>query len=108
MYGIIAFFRRNYFAVLFVAFEFLALFFVFRNNYYHQAGFFNSSNAVAGSVYKTWSGITGYFNLKSENERLAQENTRLQNMLSASPDTTKHVKMPQTNPYGDQYSFVSA
>ncbi len=108
MYGIIAFFRRNYFAVLFVALEFFSLYFVFRDNYYHQAGFFNSANSVAGSVYKTYSGITGYFNLKSENERLSEENTRLQNALSALPDTSKHVKVPKTNPYGDQYNFISA
>ncbi len=108
MYGIIAFFRRHYFAVLFVALEFLSLYFVFKDNYYHQAGFFNSANSVAGSVYKTYNGITSYFNLASENERLAVENTMLHNTLGSTPDTSKHLKVAHTNPYGDQFNFITA
>ncbi|HSY75313.1 MAG TPA: rod shape-determining protein MreC [Bacteroidia bacterium] len=108
MYGIIAFFRRHYFAVLFVVLEFLSLSFVFRDNYYHQAGFFNSANSVAGSFYKTYNDITSYFNLKSENTQLHEENMRLHNSISTIPDTTKHPKIAHVNPYGQQFNFISA
>ncbi len=108
MYGIIAFFRRHYFAVLFVALEFLSLSFVFRDNYYHQAGFFNSANSVAGSFYKTYNDITSYFHLKTENTQLAEENMRLHNNLAEITDTTKRPKVPHTNPYGQQFNFTTA
>ncbi len=108
MYGIIAFFRRHYFAVLFVVLEFLSLTFVFKDNYYHQAGFFNSANSVAGSFYKTYNDITSYFNLKSENTQLHEENMRLHNNLAAIPDTTKHPKVAHDNLYGQQFNFISA
>jgi len=115
MYGIIAFFRKNYFAVLFVALEFLCFYFLFQGrspkgeeNYYHQAGFLNSANSVAGSFYKAYNGVTSYFNLKSVNDQLAEENARLHNNLSDLPDTSKHLKEPQTNPYGQQFNFITA
>ncbi|NNM95806.1 MAG: rod shape-determining protein MreC [Bacteroidia bacterium] len=81
MYGILEFFKRNYFSLLFAALEFFSLYFVFRDNYYHQAGYFNSSDAVAGSVYKAYNGITGYFGLAGANEELAAENARLHTEL---------------------------
>jgi rod shape-determining protein MreC len=117
MYGIIAFFRRHYFAVLFVVLEFFCLYFVFlgrapgkdgRENYYQQARFVNSANAVAGSVYKTYSDITSYFNLKTVNERLAEENMQLHNNLASITDTVKRPKVPHTNPYGEQFNFIAA
>lgn len=117
MYGIIAFFRRHYFAVFFVVLEFFCFYFVFegrspgkdgRENYFQQARFASSANAVAGSVYKTYSDITSYFNLKNENEKLAQENMLLHNDLASTEDTAKRPKVPHTNPYGQQYNFITA
>ncbi len=77
MSGIIAFLRKFYFAVLFVFLEVISLIFVFSNNYYHQAGYFNSSNKVAGIVNSAYSGVTTYFNFKTVNRQLADENARL-------------------------------
>ena len=89
MYGIIAFFKRNYFLVLFGVLETLSLVFVFSNNYYHRAGYFNSSNKIAGTVYSAYSGVTSYFNLKSINKQLADENMQIHNSLSEIKDTSK-------------------
>jgi rod shape-determining protein MreC len=108
MYGIIEFFKRNYFLLLFAALEFLSLSFVFKNNYYHQAGFFNSSNSVAGSVYKTYSGVTTYFNLTAVNQQLAEENARLHNGLSHVKDTSSRSKIKVSTSYGQQYDYVLA
>src|ERR1700757_1295073 len=108
MYGIIAFFRKNYFVLLFAALEFLSLSFVFKDNYYHQAGFFNSSNSIAGSVYKTYSGITTYFNLTAVNKQLAEENTRLHNGLSHVRDTSSRPGIKITTPYKQEYDYVLA
>src|SRR5580700_5340370 len=108
MYGIIAFFKRYYFALLFIALEVTAFAFVFTNNYYHQAGYFNSSNRITGSVYNVYSGVTSYFSLKKVNEQLAEENNRLLNIAATKADTSIHKKLQKTNPFGEQYNFILA
>lgn len=108
MYGIIEFLKRNYFVLLFAALEFLSVYFVVRNNYYHQAGFFNSANDVTGSVYKTYSGITSYFDLKKVNEELAKENARLHNANVFKIDTSSHGLHKVTNKFGQQYNYILA
>ena len=108
MYGIIAFFKRNYFLVFFTLLEILSLAFVFTNNYYHQAGFFNSSNKIAGTVYGVSAKVTTYFKLNSLNKQLAEENSQLHNSLAVIRDTSAHAKIPKLNPYGQQYNFILA
>lgn len=108
MYGIIAFFKRHYFSLLFLVLEVSSLAFVFTNNYYHEAGYFNSSNRIAGSVYSTYSGLNTYFNLKSTNDQLAEENVRLLNLVAANNDTSTHKNVIKTNPFGQEYRFILA
>jgi len=108
MYGIIAFLRRYYFSVLFILLEIISLVFVFTDNYYHQAGYFNSSNRVAGSVYTVYSGVTSYFDLKNVNAQLAEQNNHLLNFVSTAKDTSTHKILSKTNPYGQQYDFIVA
>lgn len=108
MYGILAFFRRYYFFLLFVSLEIISFAFVFTTNYYHEAGYFNSSNRVAGTVYSAYSSFTSYFTLKNVNHDLAEENARLLNLVAAAKDTTTHKKLFIANPYGEHYSFTLA
>jgi rod shape-determining protein MreC len=108
MYGIIEFFKRNYFVLLFAALEFLSLSFVFKNNYYHEAGFFNSANSIAGSVYKTYSGISSYFNLTQVNKQLAEENAKMHNTLAHISDTASMHKTKFISSYGQQYNYMLA
>jgi rod shape-determining protein MreC len=89
MYGIITFIRKNYFALLFFALEFLSFYFVLRNNYYHEARFFDASNNITGSVNRVYSGFTYYFGLKTVNRELEDENTRLKNLLSLKEKDTE-------------------
>jgi rod shape-determining protein MreC len=108
MYGIIEFFKRNYFLLLFAALEFFSFYFVFKNNYYHEAGFFNSASSVSGFVYKTRSSITSYFNLSEINRQLAEENARMHNALSHAPDTTSVHQQKAGNKYGQQFNYILA
>ncbi len=108
MYGIIAFFRRFYFSLLFIALEIISIAFVVTNNYYHEAGYFNSSNRIAGTVYRTYSGVTSYFSLQSVNRQLAEENAQLLNAESKTKDTSTYKKGTLTNPFGQQYNFMLA
>ncbi len=108
MSGIIAFIRKFYFSVLFIFLEIISLVFVFSNNYYHEAGYFNSSNKIAGTIYNAYSGFTSYFSLKAVNHQLAEENARLLNSASEIKDTASHKKIAKTNPFGQQYNFILA
>ncbi|WP_350286235.1 rod shape-determining protein MreC [uncultured Croceitalea sp.] len=70
---------RNTFLYIFLLL--ISLVFTLRSHSYHQSKFFNSSRWLTGSIYNTADGITSYFNLKEENERLATENEKLRLQL---------------------------
>lgn len=52
-----------------------------RSHSYHQSKFFNSSKWFTGSLLSAKTGISDYFNLAEENQRLAEENKRLRLQL---------------------------
>lgn len=49
------------------------------NHNYQQSIYLSSANVVTGTVYDSWSAVTGYFHLRSINESLQQRNAELQN-----------------------------
>ncbi|MEW6468527.1 MAG: rod shape-determining protein MreC [Bacteroidota bacterium] len=109
MRNLVLFFYKNYFTFLFLFLESVAVFLLIQNNNYQRASFVNSSNAVAGSVYETWSGITDYFSLGRSNEQLAKENAELRNMLKGS--YTSYLVTPglvRDSALKQQYSYIVA
>lgn len=60
----------------------------------HQSFFSGIANEVTGSINKRYSVFSDYFGLKETNRALAEENSRLRNMLASNfiaPDNTKRV-----------------
>lgn len=55
-----------------------------RNNPYHSAAYFHTSNAIIAGIYQTRANITQYFNLPGVNEELAIDNAQLRELLSQS------------------------
>lgn len=51
------------------------------NNVYQQSVYLTSANAVTGGVFGAWSQVTGYFHLRTINERLQAANADLQNQV---------------------------
>jgi rod shape-determining protein MreC len=49
----------------------------------------SSANFFTGGIYEKVNNIDEYFNLKSQNDQLAQENARLKSLLFNQKDTTK-------------------
>ena len=49
------------------------------NSSYHHAIFLTSANSVSSSIYSVASDVSGYFNLKTVNESLMENNARLEN-----------------------------
>ena len=55
----------------------LSLLLLFKNNFFLKSYYFNSSNMIAGKVLSSRNSIINYFNLKSRNYELLEENKYL-------------------------------
>ncbi len=73
---------RAFLLLLFI--EIICLWLLVRNNPYHSAAYFHTSNAITGSLYQTRNNISQYFSLPSVNEELANDNAQLRELLSQS------------------------
>ncbi|PCH95044.1 MAG: rod shape-determining protein MreC [Bacteroidetes bacterium] len=77
MRSIILFIWRNNFIFLFLLFESFSAYLLVQNNSFQRASFLNSSDFIAANLYESFDNMTGYFGLREENERLAEENEEL-------------------------------
>ncbi|SFZ91002.1 rod shape-determining protein MreC [Flaviramulus basaltis] len=101
MQQIINFIIRNKNFLLFLLLFGVSILFTIQTHSYHKSKFINSANFLTGGVYNSANNISGYFNLKSQNQLLAEENTRLRSLLSNSG-----IKVDST--YIDSLSFNKA
>lgn len=102
MQQIIRFIEKYRYFLLFLILEFIALFFTIQSHSYHKSKFINSANSITGGFYKRVNNINEFFNLKSENLRLSEENVRLKNSLLKEG----HIK-DTTNQF-QRYQYISA
>ncbi len=98
MQQIIGFIVKNGLRLLFLFLLGISLWLTISHHYFHRSKFINSSSRVSGYVYSNISSVGEYFSLKSENERLYQENLQLKDYILnqqviASLDTAK-VEIP--------------
>lgn len=82
MQQLIRFFVRNHVSLIYVALLSLSLFFIFQSHQYHRSAFLNSANAISGNLFSFAGGIETYFHLEKKNSILAEENSRLRQMVS--------------------------
>ncbi|AMM50378.1 rod shape-determining protein MreC [Rufibacter sp. DG15C] len=68
--------------LVFVLFEVLSLYLLYRSNTYHNAAFYQSSNYYVGKVLEFQSEVTEYFQLREQNQTLAAENALLRAQLT--------------------------
>ena len=119
MQQIINFIIRYKNFLLYIILLAISLGFTIQSHAYHQSRFFNSSNWITGSIYALSHGITTYFDLDEENQRLLKENTRLRDQLINQPqwdaiqkDTTAidyTILSGQVikNSYSDQRNYIT-
>lgn len=81
MQQIINFIIRNKTFLLFLLLFGISLTLTIQSHSYHRSKFINSANSLSGGVYGTFNSIGKYFNLKEQNEILAEENKQLRNLL---------------------------
>jgi rod shape-determining protein MreC len=88
--NIFLFIGRYFTFFVFLAFQILALSFLFRYNKYHRAVGLGMSNELTGWVNSKYSNIDNYFHLKQESDRIHHINDSLINLLKGNflnPDT---------------------
>ncbi|MEM6718533.1 MAG: rod shape-determining protein MreC [Bacteroidota bacterium] len=108
MQHIINFLIRNKNFILFLMLLSISLLFTVQSHSYHKSKFINSANWLSGGIYEGFNGVSSYFNLQSENERLAEENRRLKNILYNKKDSLSTVQFIDSTSYRTDYLFRSA
>jgi rod shape-determining protein MreC len=86
----------------------ISLLFTIQSHSYHKSKFINSANWLSGGIYEGANGVSSYFNLKSENEKLVEENTRLKNLLYNKKDSTSNAQFIDSTSYTTDYKFRAA
>lgn len=102
--------RKFRYFLLFLVLEIIALTLVIKNHSYQQSKFINSANFISGGIYNKVSSITDFINLKSENQRLSEENNKLRNWIEKNkPEAiTKIISQIDTSNSSQKYKYISA
>lgn len=110
MQQLIYFFQKFKYFLFFLLLQFFALYLTFSNLDFHKSKFVNSANNITGGIYSTTSNIGDYFELKNQNEILAEENNRLKNLLYQQNSNVVTIDsiVVDTLVYKQKYTFTSA
>jgi len=82
--------------LVFLALEVAAFLLIGYNNPYPRSSILSTANDAVAWQHEQINEITGYFNLRSQNELLAEENAALRNQISAM-DSAEQVQMHYTS-----------
>lgn len=107
MQQIINFIIRNKTFLLFLLLFSVSVIFTIQSHSYHKSKFINSANFLTGGIYNTFNNFSSYFNLKSQNEILAEENNYLKSILYNSENVKDSVFIDSFS-YGKSYRVVTA
>ncbi|WP_298516900.1 rod shape-determining protein MreC [uncultured Kordia sp.] len=108
MQHIINFLIKNKNFILFLVLLSISLLFTIQSHSYHKSKFINSANWLTGGIYEQANGVSSYFSLKSENERLVEENRQLKNILYNKKDSISSIQFIDSTSYPTDYLFRSA
>ena len=84
MQQILFFFIRNKNFLLFALLFFVSVALTVNSHSYHKSKVVTSANFLSGGIFGIKSSITDYFDLRTQNELLTEENTRLRTLLTNS------------------------
>jgi rod shape-determining protein MreC len=84
MKNFLRFIVQHHFLILFLLLETLSMFLLFSTNPYHKVRFYSYSHALAGRWSVKAENILDYFSLRSENQKLAEENASLYNRMGSA------------------------
>ena len=92
--------------MLFLLLFFISITFTIQTHSYHKSKFINSANFLSGGIYNSVSNINSYFDLKTQNELLTEENNRLKSILFNSK--TDYNSGLNSLPLNQQYKLTTA
>ncbi|MFT5723952.1 MAG: rod shape-determining protein MreC [Bacteroidia bacterium] len=109
MQNLLQFLRTNFHLFVFLILQSISLFALVRFNTYHQSVFFSTASTVNGNILTSRKNVINYFQLKSENQKLKEENILLrtrstENFIFISTDTGVVKDSNQVL----QYSYIPA
>jgi rod shape-determining protein MreC len=109
MQQIINFVIRNKTSLLFLLLFFVSIALTIQSHSYHKSKFINSANFFTGGIYESANNITNYFDLRTQNEILIEENNALRSQLLNSLDSTAVLtsKIDSTS-YNGRYKIQTA
>jgi rod shape-determining protein MreC len=109
MKNLFAFLIRHNFIFAFLFFLVVCVWLMVQHNGYQGSRVLNSSNEVVAGVYQSAANTKEYFALRQENEKLANENAILRNLLRSNYATIPlKVYIRKDTLYKQQYSYTSA
>jgi len=109
MQQIINFVIRNKTSLLFLLLFFVSIALTIQSHSYHKSKFINSANFFTGGIYESANNVSNYFDLKTQNEILVEENNKLRsqilNSLNFSVISTSII---DTGSYNGRYKIHTA
>jgi len=109
MQQIIYFFQKFKYFLFFLFLECIALTLTFNNLNFHKSKFVNSANSVTGIFYTILSNSKEYLSLKSKNQSLQEENTKLKNDLEKNKlFFSTDISVIDTVKYHQKYTYTEA
>lgn len=107
MQQIVNFILRNKTVLLFLLLFSISILFTIQSHSYHKSKFINSANYVTGGIYNSLNNFRAYFNLKYQNELLANENAKLRALLNSYDFETSNPIIDSL-PFQGNYTFFNA
>ncbi|CAM1373503.1 Cell shape-determining protein MreC [Tenacibaculum litopenaei] len=110
MQQLIYFFQKYKYFLYFLCLEFIAVALIINNHSFHKSKFVGSANAVTGGLLTKVNSVKEYANLKTENQQLLDENTRLKNKLAAlqfTRDSLSGQQLKDSILYGQKFQYIS-
>ncbi len=92
MQQIVNFILKNSNRLLFLLLLVFSLFLTIQSHSYHKSRIISSANFLSGGVYEKINNVSEYFNLRTQNDALAQENAKLRSFLFNAKDTASISK----------------
>ncbi|WP_310559951.1 rod shape-determining protein MreC [Flavobacterium sp.] len=93
MQQIFNFIYKNSNRLLFLLLLGISLSLSIQSHSYHRSKMISSANFVSGTVYEKINNVREYFNLRTQNDALAQENAKLRSLLFNTKDTSAIPKL---------------
>lgn len=98
-----------HFQILFVILEVISISLLLNKNNFQKARFLNITHNITGRIYKNINNTTAYLSLKKTNNRLAEENVKLKNILERTYRSDEIFFFGESDSlYHQHYFYTSA